>query len=99
MEEIRYEHVTVDAVTGEVTTVPWTQEEMDVAEALKPSQKREERDVLLETEVDPIASNVLRWNDMTEAKRTEWTNYRQALLDVPAQEGFPNDITWPTKPE
>lgn len=27
------------------------------------------------------------------------TSYRQALRDVPAQEGFPSDITWPEKPE
>jgi len=25
-------------------------------------------------------------------------DYRQALRDVPAQAGFPEDITWPTKP-
>ena len=31
---------------------------------------------------------------MTEAM----TAYRQALRDVPQQEGFPNTITWPTKP-
>jgi hypothetical protein len=29
----------------------------------------------------------------------EWATYRQALRDVSAQEGFPNDITWPTQPE
>ncbi len=28
----------------------------------------------------------------------DWTTYRQALRDVPAQESFPNDITWPTEP-
>ena len=28
----------------------------------------------------------------------EWKTYRQALRDVPAQSGFPNDITWPTEP-
>ena len=28
----------------------------------------------------------------------EMTTYRQALRDVPAQEGFPYNITWPTKP-
>lgn len=28
----------------------------------------------------------------------EMTTYRQALRDVPAQEGFPHNITWPTKP-
>ena len=27
------------------------------------------------------------------------TAYRQALRDVPAQLGFPSDITWPEKPE
>ena len=37
----------------------------------------------------------------------EWLNYRQALRDIPSQEGFPTDpdervpsnLTWPTKPE
>jgi hypothetical protein len=28
-----------------------------------------------------------------------WAEYRQALRDVPQQEGFPVDIIWPTKPE
>jgi len=26
-------------------------------------------------------------------------DYRQALRDVPAQAGFPENVTWPTKPE
>lgn len=29
---------------------------------------------------------------------SEWTDYRQALRDVPGQEGFPHTITWPTAP-
>lgn len=29
---------------------------------------------------------------------TEWTNYRQALRDVPAQDGFPYTVTWPDEP-
>ena len=33
------------------------------------------------------------------AVSTEWATYRQALRDVSAQAGFPNDITWPTQPE
>ena len=28
----------------------------------------------------------------------EWKAYRQALRDVPAQEGFPDNITWPSEP-
>ena len=29
----------------------------------------------------------------------EMSAYRQALRDLPAQEGFPYTVTWPTKPE
>jgi hypothetical protein len=28
-----------------------------------------------------------------------WEVYRQNLRDVPAQAGFPHNVTWPTKPE
>lgn len=61
--------------------------------------ERAERDKRLSEEVDPIVSNPLRWADLTEAKQTEWTTYRTDLLNVPQQAGFPNTITWPTKPE
>ena len=29
---------------------------------------------------------------------TAMAAYRQALRDVPAQEGFPHTVTWPSKP-
>ena len=28
----------------------------------------------------------------------EWRVYRQSLRDVPAQDGFPNSVTWPVEP-
>lgn len=28
----------------------------------------------------------------------EWRTYRQALRDVPAQSGFPTNVTWPVEP-
>ena len=59
---------------------------------------REERDLLLSNVVDPIVTNPLRWNALTDAKQTEWTQYRTDLLDIPDQSGFPNSVTWPTKP-
>lgn len=37
--------------------------------------------------------------DRPSANREEWFVYRQALRDVPSQEGFPHNIIWPTKPE
>ena len=58
---------------------------------------RASRDMRLH-EVDVVAGNVLRWADLTADKQAEWSTYRQALLDVPQQSGFPHDITWPTKP-
>ena len=59
---------------------------------------RLKRNMLLE-EVDAIAGNALRWAALDAATQAEWATYRQALLDVPQQSGFPHDITWPTKPE
>tara|TARA_S200002703_G_scaffold159506_1_gene173224 strand:+ start:2558 stop:3010 length:453 start_codon:yes stop_codon:yes gene_type:complete len=40
------------------------------------------------------------WTQLPDAavNASDWTAYRQALRDVPSQSGFPNDITWPTKP-
>jgi len=60
---------------------------------------RDQRDVKLLQEVDPMVTNPLRWADLTEAKQTEWATYRTDLLNVPQQAGFPHTITWPTKPE
>ena len=37
--------------------------------------------------------------DVPQATRDKWVVYRQALRDVPAQPGFPENITWPQKPE
>jgi len=60
--------------------------------------ERDTRDVKLVLEVDPIVSNPLRWGDLSEQEQTEVSAYRTALLDVPQQSGFPNTISWPTKP-
>lgn len=91
-------HLIKDAITGEITEIPLTDEEIAHGALERIKAERETRDRILVEEVDPILSNALRLNDMTDAKRLEWTNYRQALLDVPAQDGYPDNITWPTKP-
>jgi len=72
-----------------------TQAELDASAA---AQARDERDSILVTVVDPLVSNPLRWADLTSDKQTEWSQYRTDLLGVPQQAGFPNNITWPTKP-
>jgi hypothetical protein len=35
---------------------------------------------------------------MTKDQRAKWIDFRLALRDVPAQEGFPTNIVWPTEP-
>ena len=72
-----------------------TQAELDAELA---ASLRGQRDQKLVEEVDPIVTNPLRWAELTDAKQAEWTQYRTDLLNLPAQAGFPNTVTWPTKP-
>ena len=74
--------------------VPPTQAELD---AMLSEQLREKRGELL-IEVDAIAGNALRWATLSAEQQNAWAVYRQALLDVPQQAGFPNDVVWPVKP-
>jgi len=68
-----------------------TQAELDAALA---AQVRDKRDSLLVV-VDAVVSNPLRWASLSSDEQNEWTVYRQALLDVPQQSGFPSTVTWP----
>lgn len=54
------------------------------------------RDKWIRHNVDTV--NAIRWSTMTPEKQAEWVAYRQALLDVPEQPGFPDNIVWPIKP-
>ena len=53
-------------------------------------QVRDERDAKL------AASDWMANSDVTMS--AAWKTYRQALRDVPAQAGFPTNVTWPTEP-
>ena len=85
--------------------VSLTEDEIADVERIKAEWKagagdrvRATRDMKLATEVDPIAGNALRWAALDAETQALWATYRQALLDVPQQDGFPHSITWPTKP-
>jgi len=94
---MEYFEVITDARTGEVTKRPYTEAEVAAIEARKPTQVRAERDQRLLT-VDAIAGNALRWAALDADTQAAWAAYRQALLDVPQQAGFPNDVVWPQEP-
>lgn len=56
----------------------------------KINSKREERNNLLITVVDPVVTNPLRWEELTEAEQSKYRAYRLYLLDIPQQEEFPD---------
>jgi len=82
-----------DGVTTTVTHTVQDQKDAKTAadNAALEATERATRDNLLKATDHYGLSDV----SMTEAM----TAYRQALRDVPQQEGFPQTITWPTKPE
>ena len=63
----------------------------------KALQVRERREFLLRTQVDSY--NPMRWESLTPEQQDEMRAYRQALLDVTDQPGFPWDVQWPVPPE
>lgn len=72
-----------------LTDWPGCTEEI-VVSASDAEKARSDRDTLLaKTDVWALSDRT-----MTAAQ----TQYRQDLRDIPAQAGFPTDITWPTKP-
>lgn len=58
--------------------------------------QRNRRNKYLALYVDSI--NVIRWNSMSSEQQQSLIEYRQKLLDVPQQQGFPDNIDWPTPP-
>jgi hypothetical protein len=57
---------------------------------------RAKRDILLR-ESDLLVM-VDRWQSLSAEQQKALADYRTALRELPMQEGFPETITWPTKP-
>ncbi len=78
-----------------VWTLGWTKRSLTTDETNRESERvRADRDGLLQD---------CDWTQMPDSplsdlKKTEWATYRTNLRNVPAQSGFPTNITWPTKP-
>lgn len=69
----------------------------DVPEQFVALRARLKRDSILQATVDRV--NPVRYNTLTSEQQAQLAAYRQALLDVPAQAGFPTAIEWPIKPQ
>lgn len=87
--ELTIHHI-VTVENGQVASAEY--HEPQITEAQLASRVRGERDQKLR-EAD--------WTVLPDAPITDeqaWRDYRQALRDVPQQDGFPHDVTWPTTP-
>jgi 5-methylthioribose kinase len=57
---------------------------------------RQRRNKFLTIHVDTI--NAVRWSTFTDEQKLAWQQYREDLLNLPQQEGFPENVVFPTKP-
>ncbi len=58
---------------------------------------RYNRDIKL-ADLDEFVKNPLRYDTLTDEQKTKLATYRQALLDIPQQGGFPVRVDWPRLP-
>ena len=80
-----------ELVDGEVTTITYTQAELDAVQA---ALVRSRRTGLLR-DTDYV---ILPDAPYSAETQTAYRTYRQELRDLPSQAGFPNNVTWPAKP-
>lgn len=90
-----YEQIFIEQSSGKVITsdsngYPVTIEPFFTNEELA-AEARLQRDELLKGS---------DWTQLPDApvNHQAWSDYRQALRDIPEQSGFPTDINWPEKP-
>jgi hypothetical protein len=87
----------VDFVGGKLAFdgVSWSILDQQHYDDLAAKRVRAKRDRLLD-ESDWV---VIRAKELGQDVPREWFDYRSDLRNVPQQDGFPHDVTWPTKPE
>ena len=91
-----YNNLTEDTVLNTPTEVngAWIQSYSVVRKSQEDAERniREQRNFLL-SDSD--------WTQVADApvNQLTWANYRQALRDITTQEGFPFNVTFPSKPE
>ena len=73
-----------------------TAEELAQDNVFKAETMRAWRDQVLLTTSDRI--NPMRWEEMSEEQKQAQRTYRQGLLDLPQQAGFPWEVIWPDAP-
>lgn len=83
-----------NGVTRELTEKEIEQLRVEALEDMKfePIRVRQQRDQLL------AATDWTQVTDVPQAIKDRYAAYRQALRDIPQQEGFPDNVVWPVAP-
>ena len=93
--------ITVNVSTGEIVQIPYTAEEQAEYDTKKAAwaanaNDRKAAEVRAERNAKITACD---WRVLPDVSNSDvWKTYRQALRDIPAQSGFPNNVTWPDAP-
>ena len=84
---------------GNVPFTPEEEAEWDAMEAEYAAGANDRAAAEIRTERDAKLTSC-DWTQVIDAPvdQEAWAVYRQALRDIPDQEGFPNEVTWPTEP-
>ena len=69
------------------------EEQQNIVDSRASSVREQRNELLSKSDWTQISDSSL-----TEAEKTAWQTYRQALRDLPSADGFPFDVTFPTKP-
>jgi len=72
-----------------------TKEEIKIKNDAQEHRIRNERNAKL-AKIDSIPA--VRWSTITEDNRRLWLIYREELLNIPQQAGFPWEVNWPDEP-
>lgn len=84
---------------GNVPFTPEEEAEWDAREAEYAAGADDRAAAAIRTERDAKLTSC-DWTQVIDAPvdQAAWAVYRQALRDIPDQEGFPNEIEWPIEP-
>jgi len=70
----------------------------NISPYVPPSKEQMELEVKHQRNQLLLMSDWSQLPDVPENIKSKWIEYRQALRDIPQQEGFPYNITWPVEP-
>ena len=87
-------------ISGETGGIGWLYDGANLTPPPTPQKTTDE----LKAEVRAQRDRLLTASDWTQVidapvDQAAWATYRQALRDIPQQEGFPQTVVWPTQPE